>query len=457
MKPKLVVVLAGLLGAGLLFGEVGLFVCIGIAVHAVQGTKQAIESLFILAFLIVTAKMSVSLGRWIILFAASGRVFWDYLSEGGGTPPILYPLLAYIGVVAGTSVVVSIFPLVSFLKLTTFAVGTTTVIIGLYQTGHNIEHWLSWLYTMGGFILVASIPFYFHPLGFGRNGVGFQGITNHPQTFGPILAPLTALFTGLYLFYPDLENRWVGPLALLGWGGMYLSLSRTSMFAAVLGLGLAVGVGLVFRGGAWRGKISRAFGRPEVILMTFLILGLSAVQWTSIQQEITELVFKDREATSVTETFQASRGALINQSMSNFWRAPLTGIGFGVPSDPTRFAYSLERGPMGIPISATVEKGFMPTAVLEETGVLGAALILVLLAFLVVPVVRYGNIIAFWVLSTALLLNFGEMVFFTMGGNGLYLWTVMGFCYCWSVARSTQTPQSPTQRRAASRSARVPA
>lgn len=457
MKPRLVFLFAGLLGVGLLFGEVGLLVCIGIAVHALRGTKEAIESLFVLAFLIMTAKMSIFLGRWIILFAASGRIYWGYLAEGGATPPILYPLLAFVGVVASTSVVMSIFPLVSFLKLATFALGTTTVIVGLYRTSHRMEHWLSWLYTMGGFILVASIPFYFHPLGFARNGVGFQGITNHPQTFGPILAPLTALFTGLYLFYPGLKNRWVGSLALLGWGGMYLSLSRTSMLAAALGLGIAVAVGLLFRGATWGEKISRAFGRPEIVFATILVLGLTAVQWTSIQQEVMELVFKDQEATSVVETLQQSRGALIDQSMSNFWRAPLIGIGFGAPSDPMRFASHMERGPLGIPISASVEKGFMPTAVLEETGIVGAVLVLVLLAFLVVPVARHGEFVAFWVLVTALLLNFGEMIFFTMGGNGMYLWIVMGFCYCWAVPHSVQKGRVPVRPRMAPRSAKTPA
>ena len=456
MQPKLVALLAALLAAGLFFGGIGLFVCLGVAVYALRGTKESIESLFILAFLIMTAKMSVSLGRWVILFAASGRVFSDYLAKGGPVPPILYPLLAYIGTVAGTSAVMSIFPLVSFLKLVTFAVGTTTVIIGLYQTRYSMQHWLSWLYTVGGFIVVASIPFYFHPLGFGRNGVGFQGITNHPQTFGPILAPLTALFTGLYFFHPGLKNRWVGGLALLGWGGMYLSLSRTSLFAAVLGLGLAVGVGLAFRSG-WAEKISHAFGRPEIILATLLVIGLSAMQWTSIQREITELVFKDRGTTSVVGALQQSRGALIDRSMRNFRDAPIIGIGFGAPSDPARLARQLERGPMGIPVSASVEKGFMPSAVLEETGVVGAVLVFLLLAFLVAPVARHGDIVAFWVLMTALLVNFGEMVFFTMGGNGLYLWIVMGFCYCWSVGRSVQRPRSSKQQRASPRPAGTPA
>jgi hypothetical protein len=452
MQPKLVAILAGLLGVGVLFGGIGLFVCLGVAVYALRGTKESVESLFILAFLIITAKMSISLGRWIILIAAAGRVLWDYMSFGRTMPPILFSLLAFVGVVGGTSVVVSTFPLVSILKLTTFAIGTITVTIGMFQTRHKMEHWFSWFYTMGGFIVVASIPFYFHPLGFGRNGVGFQGITNHPQTFGPILAPLTALFTGMYLFYPNLKSRWVGFLALLGWGGMYLSLSRTSMFAAILGLVLAVAVGFVFRSTTWGEKVGRAFSRPIIVFATLFILGLSAVQWTSVQQEVTALVFKDRETTSVSGILQESRGWLINQSMDNFRRSPLFGIGFGVPSDPARFARHLEHGPMGIPISASVEKGFMPSAVLEETGIVGAVLILVLLSFLLIPVVRYGDIVVFWVLSTALLLNFGEMIFFTMGGNGLYLWIVMGFCYCWSISRPAQKSRSRVRQRGAPRS-----
>lgn len=230
------------------------------------------------------------------------------------------------------------------------------------------------------------------------------------------------------------------------------------MFAAVLGLGLAVGVGFLFRG-SWGKEIGRAFGRPGIVLGALLILGLSAVQWTSIQQEVTELLFKDQEATSVVGALQQSRGGLMDQSMNNFRRAPLTGIGFGAPSDPARFARGLERGPMGIPIRASVEKGFMPTAVLEETGIIGAGLILILLAFLIVPVARYGNIVAFWVLSTALLLNFGEMIFFTMGGNGLYLWIVMGFCYCWSLVRSAppRKPHPPAQRSAPPRSVKTSA
>lgn len=442
MKPKLVAVLAGLLGLGFVYSGAGLFVCIGIALYALRGVREAVEALFLLAFLIITLKLNISLGRWIILLAASSRIFWEGVVRKGEMPTVFGPLLAFSVPVAGTSIVVSAFPLVSLLKILTFTLGATAVLVGMYQTRHAMQYWLSWLYTMGGVILVMSIPFYFLPAGFSRNGVLFRGITNDPQTFGAVVAPLTALFTGLYLFYPNLKNRRVGILAALGWIGIYLTFSRTSMFAAVLGLVGAVAVGCAVRGGEWGHQIGNALRRPIVIGAGILVLGLSALQIGPIQSYVTQFIFKDDRAKTVVRVFEKSRGGLVDRSMANFLESPIVGIGFGAPSYPARFTHHLKRGPFGIPVSATVEKGFMPTAVLEETGILGAILILILVGFLIAPVMWYGNIVAFWVLLTALLVNFGEMIFFTMGGNGLYLWIVMSFCYYWAVARTTKHPRS---------------
>lgn len=452
MRPRLIttwfVVLGGLLALGLVYRGAGLAVCLGVSLYALRGTKESVQSLFVLAFLIMISKLDVSMGRWAILAASFGRVAWDGLLGGGGTPSVLKPILLFAIAAFGGSLVVSAFPLVSILKLATFAVGTSAVLVGLYRTRHLTPYWLSFLSTMGFFILVVSIPFYFHPLGFERNGVGFQGITNHPQTFGPVLAPLTALFTGLYLFHPERQGRWIGVAAALGWVGMYLSLSRTSMLAAVLGLMAAVGIGYLFKSSTWGQKIGRALGNPAVLLAGIVMLALTAVQWSTIQQQVDEFLFKDDETASVVSALQRSRSGLANESMANFWESPVVGIGFGAPSDPERFDRQLERGPLGIPISASVEKGFMPSAVLEETGIVGAVLVLVILGGLFAPIVRHGDIVAFWVLATALLVNLGEMIFFTMGGNGLYLWIVMGFCYCWSAARAQMRPppRAPQRR-----------
>ena len=71
----------------------------------------------------------------------------------------------------------------------------------------------------------------------------------------------------------------------------------------------------------------------------------------------------------------------------------------------------------------------MPSAVLEETGILGGLLVSWLLISLVGPVFTRSDFAIFILMSAALLVNFGEMVFFSVGGMGLYFWLLFGFCY----------------------------
>lgn len=430
------VFLAGLLLLGMVYRGAGLLVCVGVAAYSLRGPKESVQALTVLAFLIMTSKLDVSIGRWAILFAAFGRTLWDSIIGGQSTPRLLRPILGFAVVVFGTSLVASDFVAVSLLKLVTFVAGTSTVLICLHRTRHLMGYWLDWLYTLGLFILIASIPFYFSAAGYARNDVGFQGIMNHPQTLGPILAPITVFLTGMYAFYPGRKNGLVGLAALLGWVEMYTTLSRTSIFAVVLALGIVMLVGFSIRNDAWGSKLGQTLSRPTVLIALFFMVAVAGLQSQAIQQTISGFIFKDDSAGSVAQVLQQSRGGLQDRSMANFRESPLIGIGFGAPSDPERFERQLEYGPMGIPVSASVEKGFMPSAVLEETGIIGAILVLILLGYLLVPVVRYGNMVAFWMLMTGLLVNLGEMIFFSMGGNGLYLWLIFGVCYSWALEES---------------------
>ena len=69
-----------------------------------------------------------------------------------------------------------------------------------------------------GFLLtvaILSIPTYFFPeVAFRRSGTGFQGIINHPQIFGPVMAILGALILGKLL----IEKR-------PSWGHLFLFFS----------------------------------------------------------------------------------------------------------------------------------------------------------------------------------------------------------------------------------------
>jgi hypothetical protein len=91
-------------------------------------------------------------------------------------------------------------------------------------------------------------------------------------------------------------------------------------------------------------------------------------------------------------------------------------------------------GPFGLPVGASVEKGFMPSAVLEETGITGAVLVIGLLLALFRPIVRNGSISLFWMALVCLFVNFGEMVFFSVGGLGMLFWVLMAFAYTYAEA-----------------------
>ena len=406
----------------------GLFICGGVALHGLRGPRQSVEALGVLAFLLVLGKTEVSFGRWLVLFAAFGRILWDGASGGDAMPKLAYLFCLFFIAVLPLSILAGTFPLISALKLAAFTLGTVVMVTGFYRTRHLIDYWLSWLLTLGVFVLLASLPFYVLPGGYSRNGVGFQGILTHPQTFGPVLAPITALLAGLYFFRQ--RTSWIILLCLgLGITGMYLSLSRTSLLAFVLAATITTVFGISLKPDTWAVDLGRTLGKPTVMLGLLAALSLVAVQWTSVQKGLQSFLAKDDGSASVTQALERSRGAAMSQSMENFWANPLTGIGFGAPSDPARLAATLERGPFGIPTSASVEKGFMPTAVLEEMGIIGALLTLAVLVFLFMPTIQHPDPTLFWIMGASLFLNFGEMVFFSIGGMGFFFWYVMAFCH----------------------------
>ena len=178
----------------------GSVVCLLMAVYALRGTRQYIEMLALLAFLLILGKGDISLGRWIVLLAAALRMLYETFRYNQPMPRIINYLLLFSIAVFVLSFIVSPFPTISIFKLISFTIGVGTVLIGFYRTRHLSDYWFSCLFTLGIFILFASLPLYGSVLGYLRNGIGFQGILTHPQTFGPVLAPMTALFAGLYLF-----------------------------------------------------------------------------------------------------------------------------------------------------------------------------------------------------------------------------------------------------------------
>lgn len=406
----------------------GFIICSLCAVYALFGARQTVVSLTVLAFLLLVGARDISLARWIVVIAAFARMIWDTLVLDAPLPKVLWHVAVFAVSIFVFSLLVSTYPVVSLFKLLSFAVGIATILTAFHRTSYLREYWLSWFVTFSLFILIASIPTYFTEIGYLRNGVGFQGILSHPQTFGPVVAPMAALLTGMILFQ-GCRSKLVMIGAAAAWIGAYASQSRTALLAAVLGFGITVVVARM-KPHTWWPLVRVQLTRPAVLGAMVVCCSLVAVKWSSIQEGALEFMAKDGERTSLVSALEESRGGLIETSMENFRSAPLTGIGFGVPSY-TGY-WHIETGAFGLPTGASVEKGFMPSAVLEETGITGAVLVLVLIFGLLAPLIKQGRVTLFWTCLVCILINLGEMVFFSIGGMGFYFWMLMGFLHTYA-------------------------
>jgi len=129
-------------------------------------------------------------------------------------------------------------------------------------------------------------------------------------------------------------------------------------------------------------------------------------------------IAKGTDASGVTQAYQLSRSALIDAMWENIEATPFQGIGFGLPSSPHLLNVKRD-SVLGLPVSAVVEKGVLPVAVLEELGVFGFGAVVLWLLPVVIKSARHG-VGPLAIVIAVLLLNMGEAFFFSTGGMGLF-------------------------------------
>jgi hypothetical protein len=119
----------------------------------------------------------------------------------------------------------------------------------------------------------------------------------------------------------------------------------------------------------------------------------------------------------VSEAYKDSRGNLIEAMWDNIKVTPMVGIGFGVASIPS--AMEVTRDPiLGLPTGASIEKGVMPIAVLEELGIPGFVLFCGWIGMLIRRAGQHG-VKELALVATLLLFNFGESTLFSPSGFGM--------------------------------------
>lgn len=408
-----------------------------LASYALLGRAQAIQALALswlftmLSEGVAPLASAASIGRYAVIMAAAfSLLLRSGLAKEEGfsiSRPVLVTLVLGASLIVH-SMLFSLMPDVSILKAVSWTVVMATLLSawgGLtYDARIRLEYQL-----FGGLVLLllVSLPLIFTDIGYLRNGRGFQGVLYHPQVFGPTVAFLGGWLAGRML--GTARPRWLDvALLALCVALTVMSEARTAGFALVLGMASTALVSpFIARIPARRLMPGLTSARLHVLALSVALVVVFA--GAALSDRLGSYLVKRSDAVSLMTIADSSRGRLIYPMISNIQERPLAGIGFGIASDPS--SMQVDRDPvLGLPTSASIEKGVLPVAVLEELGIIGSLLVVAWLWSMIRRGARSG-VAAFAVLSTLLFTNLGEATLFSPGGMGLLLlillaWAVTG-------------------------------
>ena len=413
-----------------------------LAAYALLGRAQAVQALA-LSWLfsminpgIAAEATQGAVGRYAVLLAAAASVFlrsWRFRNRIKVRPATLATLLLGLLFVAHSwffSPMVD----VSVLKAVSWALAMGTLIAAWAGLSADERETVA-QFIFGGLVVVmlVSLPLLPLPVGYLRNGTGFQGVLNHPQAFGPTMALLGAWAAGHLLGVkrpPWLMVALAGTCLVL----VVLSETRTAGLALIFGVGIAILLTPRLAGLPVRVALPGLRSKRTLSVVALALAGV-VVAGAQLESVVTNFIAKSgrADATTLLDAYEGSRGKKIDEMWANITTKPLQGVGFGIASDPLEM--DVERDPiLGLPVSAAVEKGVLPVAVLEEVGLVGF-LAVALWVFMLMRRSARGGLVPVTVGLTALLMNMGEATLFSPGGMGLLSLILLGWAFASSQAR----------------------
>jgi len=405
---------------------VGAIVVVGLLGWSLTGATQAIMAMSVVALLkfanpaVASPPLLGTVLFWLVAMAAAGRL---YMAARHVSVPFVF-LAAFALTAALLSVMVSKAVDVSVMKVVSFFIVSSGLLIvsNSLRSGEvlDLQRWFFTAALVMAVLSVLTLPFPW--IAFKTVAGSLQGMFNHPQAAGVFYVPFASWFIArVFLERWAVLPRWVIALSVLFAGMIVASGARTAMLATFVSVGLTLVIFLI------RGRSSPANRtRGQIIGFSVAMLGLALVILFSgvLNEELEAIVYKgDEEAGGLTEAFQSARGAGVSMHIENFLDAPLTGHGFGVYREGARHVTRF----MGIPISASAEKGIVFTSVLEEVGAFGGLLFYGLLIAIIAAAAKGSTPGVLAMVIGTIAVNFGEAIFFATGGMGLFMWAVIGF------------------------------
>lgn len=395
-----------------------------LAGYALLGRTQAIQALA-LSWLfsmfnpaLVAESTAGSVGRFSIIVAAALSVLLrsGLLGKASRVGVMTMATLTLGLLLIAHSFLVSPIPDVSVLKAISWTLVTATL-FAAWGAMNEVDRTRMVNQIFGGLVvvLICSLPLLALPAGYSRNETGFQGVLGHPQAFGPTMA-LLGVWAGARLFGeqrpPWLLVLLMGACLVL----VVLSEARTAGLALVLGLGSAV-VLVPFLSRQPIRRMLPGLGSRRVSLVAGAAVVGVLFSGAVLTDRIGSYIDKRGGGGGLVQSYETSRGALIDDMLENIRLNPLVGSGFGIASRPDEMI--IDRDPVfGLPSGAPVEKGVLPFQVMEELGLVGTLFVLLWLGMAVKRVSR-GTVTTLAIVLTVLLLNLGESTFFSPGGMGL--------------------------------------
>lgn len=372
--------------------------------------------------------------RLAILFVCFARFSADLASMGRSLFRYGYyhALCLFVLAAALCSIASGYYVHIALLKLVSFSVGMTAVLAGVMvlqeRRSDLTEQFLSMAaaIVMTGFLTIRMGAAYTRALVGDLYGstAFFAGPFYHPNATGPFCALLVTLLFGIWVFSPRRKLYiclvLMAPLLYFLW----LSRSRTGLASAVIGMIFVFWFTVLARGPGWlRLNLNRS--RSSLVAWaTAIVLAAVVADIAStgrVSAALMSLVNKyNRQSDSgEAESILASRQGLIDRSWQNFLERPLTGLGFEVSLDD----FFVKNATL---FSAPIEKGFLPTAILEEVGILGTTAFVIFLVSVIGSLATRKNAVGLAMFLTYLVSNLGEVTIFAFGGPGGLGWALVG-------------------------------
>lgn len=303
-----------------------------------------------------------------------------------------------------SSFIFSSLPVVAAFKVITYTLVFLGVMYGVIYTSLKVN-WLKWFTKLVGIGIIPSIFLITQPVGYLRNGQGFQGLINHPNLFGIVTAMFIALLLGLI---QRKETNYTGTILLVisFITSFYLIILTQSRTAFITCLVLSV-MYVIFS------KMKKII-KYLMFLLAFSVIVIVPSSKEYLYNFTLDFLYKGNS------NLMYSREGQLEGLLSNFLSNPFFGTGFQVPV--------LDFKTYNFSFGYVVEPGNIFLAVLSYGGILGFVLFACYLIFILLGNIKHFKEVGF-LFITPLIISMGEMVFFSTNNIGIWCYMFLAIYF----------------------------